>query len=63
MRAFFVGLTFLAAVVILAGVWFLLFPLLVLMGLLLRFLLVCVFVIGGIWLLGKLIIFIWGKLK
>ncbi|MEK6563569.1 MAG: hypothetical protein AABZ65_00885 [Candidatus Omnitrophota bacterium] len=40
-----------------------LLPLLVLMGLLLRFLLVCVFVIGGIWLLGKLIIFIWGKLN
>ena len=63
MRAFLVGLTFLAALVILAGIWFLLFPLLLLMGLLLRFMLVCVLAIIGIWLLGKLIIFVWGKLN
>lgn len=63
MKAFFVGLMFLFAVVLLAGVGLLLFPLLVMLGLLLRLVVAIALVILAIWLLGKFIIFVWGKLS
>lgn len=63
MKAFLVGLLFLiaASVLIIAGC--LLFPLFLLLGLLLRIVFVMVFGFFAIWLLGKLIIFIWGRLN
>ncbi len=63
MKAFFVGLMFLFAVVLLAGVGLLLFPLLVMLGLILRLVVAIALVILAIWFLGKFIIFVWGKLS
>lgn len=63
MREFVVGLLFLAAVGLVIGMCFLIFPLLLLAGLILRFILVFTFGILAIWLLGKFIILIWNKLK
>ena len=63
MREFAVGLMFLLAVLVFLGMWFLLLPLLLIMGLLLRFVLGFIFVILAIWLLGKFIMFIWGRFK
>lgn len=63
MKAFFVGLMFLFAVVLLAGVGLLLFPLLVMLGLILRLVVAIALVILAVWLLGKFIIFVWGKLS
>jgi len=63
MKAFFVGLIFLIAVAIFVVIGILLFPLLVLMGWLLRLALIFILLILAIWLLGKFIIFIWEKLK
>ena len=63
MKAFLVGLLFLAVVGLFIGMWFLFFPLLLVMGLLLRVSLVFILAVGAIWLLGKFIIFIWEKLK
>lgn len=63
MKEFFVGLFFLAVVAIFAGIWFLFFPLLLLAGLMLRFILMVIFIIFAIWVLGKMIIVVWGKLK
>lgn len=63
MKAFLVGLLFLIAAGALIGIGCLLFPLLLLLGLLLRVVFVMAFGFFAIWLLGKLIIFIWEKLK
>ncbi len=63
MKAFFIGLIFLIAVVIFAGVGILLFPLFIILGFLLRVILSFLFVILAIWLLGKFIIFIWDRLR
>ena len=63
MRAFLVGLAFLIAVVALVGIGILVSPLLIVLGFFLRSVFAFLFVIFAIWLLGKFIIFIWGKLK
>lgn len=63
MKAFLVGLLFLIVASVLITVGCLLFPLFLLLGLLLRIVFVMAFGFFAIWLLGKLIIFIWGKLK
>lgn len=63
MKAFLVGLLFLIAASVLIIVGCLLFPIFLLLGLLLRIVFVMAFGVFAIWLLGKLIIFIWGKLK
>ncbi len=63
MKAFLVGLLFLCFVVILSGVGFLLFPCLLVLGLFVRVILIAVLLILAIWLLGKLILFIWKKIK
>jgi len=63
MREFLVGLAFLLAVFALTGVGFLLFPLLIVLGFFLRIILSFLFVIFAVWLLGKFIIFVWGKIK
>ena len=63
MKEFLVGLLFLVAVLILAGVGFLMFPFLLILGIFLRLVLVVAFVILSIWLLGKLIVYIWQRLN
>jgi len=63
MRAFFIGLAFLIAVVTLTGIGILLFPLAILLGLFLRVIFSFLFVIFAIWLLGRFIVFVWSRLK
>jgi len=62
MKAFAVGLIFLIAVSLLAGMGILLFPLIVVLDFFLRIILAIFFVVFAVWLLGKFIIFIWAKL-
>lgn len=62
MRAFLVGLIFLFAVAILAGIGLMLLPLILLLAFLLRVLAAFFFVIMAVWLLGKFIIYIWEKI-
>ncbi len=63
MREFLVGLIFLIAVLILAGTGVLLMPFWMLLEAALRMILILAFIIFCIWLLGKFIIFVWGKIK
>ena len=63
MRAFFIGLVFLLAVALLAGLGVLLTPLLLALAVALRLVLMVALVLLGVWLLGKLIIFVWENLK
>lgn len=63
MKAFLIGLLFIVAVFVFIGMWFLLFPLILVMGILLRLVVAAAFVMLSIWLLGKLILFVWKKLK
>ena len=63
MKAFIVGLVFLAALILLAGISFLLYPLLAVMGLLLRLAVFLAVIFLFIWLLGKLILWLWKKVK
>jgi len=62
MKAFLIGLLFLTAVFIIAGIGFLLFPLLLVLAFILRLVLGFVLVIFAVWLLGRFVIFIWGKI-
>ncbi len=63
MKAFLVGLVFLIAVGVLAGIGILLSPLLVVLAWFLRLIVTFSLVIFAIWLLGKFIIFVWDKIK
>ena len=63
MRAFFIGLVFLLAVALLAGLGVLLTPLLLALAVALRLVLMVALVLLGVWLLGKLIVFVWENLK
>jgi len=63
MKAFAVGLLFIIAVILLSGIGLLLFPLIIVLGWFLKFLLSIAFVLCAIWLLGKFIIFVWEKLR
>lgn len=63
MKEFLMGLIFLIAVLALAGTGILLMPFWMLLEAALRMVLVVIFIFFCIWLLGKFIIFIWGKLK
>jgi hypothetical protein len=63
MKEFLVGLLFLTAVFLFAGVAFLLYPFIVVLGILLRFIIICAFFVFVIWLLGKMIILLWKRLK
>jgi hypothetical protein len=63
MKAFAIGLIFLIAVSILSGIGILLFPLIMVLGFFLKIILALLFVLFSIWLLGKLIIFIWEKVS
>lgn len=63
MKAFLLGLLFLVAVVMLAGVGVLLIPLIVVLAFFLQIIAWVLMVIFSIWLLGKFIIWVWEKLK
>jgi hypothetical protein len=63
MKAFLAGLMFLSVVGILIVIGILSFPLLIILGWLLRSVISLVFIIFAIWLLGKLIIFILDQLR
>ena len=63
MKEFLVGLLFLSVVFLFAGVAFLLYPFIIVMGFLLRFLIICAFFVFVIWLLGKMILLLWKKIK
>jgi len=62
-KAFFVGLLFLAAALIMAGLGVFLYPFIFLLAIVLRIIVSIALVIFAIWLLGKFIIFIWDKLN
>lgn len=67
MKAFFVGLLFLILVGILAAIgfvgWFLLLPLIVVLGLMLRVVFVLFLFILVVWLIGKLVLYVIHSLK
>jgi hypothetical protein len=63
MKAFMVGLIFLAVLVLLAGISFLLYPLLAVMGLLLRLAVFLALMFLFIWFLGKAMLWLWQKIK
>jgi len=58
MREFFIGTVFLILVGILAGLGYLLFPMLLLIAFILRLLLSVAILVFFIWLLGKFILFL-----
>ncbi len=62
MKAFAIGLIFLIAVSILAGMGLLLFPIIIVLGFFLKIIVAIMFVIFSIWLLGKFIIFVWERI-
>ena len=62
MKAFFVGLLFLLAVMVLTGLGVMLYPFLAILTVSLQMIIGFAVVIFAIWLLGKLIIFAWDKL-
>lgn len=63
MKAFLTGLLFVIVVLLLAGIGTLLFPLLIVLGLLLRVVLIMVLAVLAIWLLGKFILYITHKIR
>ena len=63
MKAFLVGFLAVLVVTVLTGLGFLLFPFLLVLGWVMRIVLMVVLVILAIWLLGRFILYIWGKLK
>ncbi len=58
MKEFFIGMIFLIFAGVIAGLWFLFFPLLLLTAFVLRLVLSVAIIIFFIWLLGKLILFL-----
>jgi len=58
MKEFFIGMIFLIFAGVIAGLWFLFFPLLLLTTFVLRLVLSVAIIIFFIWLLGKLILFL-----
>lgn len=62
MKAFFIGLVTLIIVIIMGTIGTLLYPFFIVLGLLFRVILSFLLFIFAIWLLGKLILFIWEKL-
>jgi hypothetical protein len=61
MKAFLIGLIFLIAVAVISGVGMLLYPFLLAMVFFVRVVVGLVAAIFVIWLLGKFILFVWGK--
>jgi hypothetical protein len=63
MKALLIGFVFLIFVAILAGIGLLLFPLLIALVWFLRIIFIIILFLLAVWLLGKLIIFVWEKVK
>ena len=63
MKAFLIGLITVIAVAILAGLGFLLSPLLIVLVWFLRWIVIFLLVLFAIWFLGKFIMFVWEKLR
>ena len=63
MKAFLTGFIFLIAVAIIAGLGYLFIPLILVLGVFLRFILLIVLGVLAIWILGKFIIFVWEALR
>ncbi|MBU1125825.1 MAG: hypothetical protein KKC84_07345 [Candidatus Omnitrophica bacterium] len=63
MKAFLVGLLFLLAVGVFMGIGVFLYPLIIVLGVFLRVFVGFALVLGGIWLLGKFILYVWEKVK
>ena len=63
MKAFFVGLLFIIAVGVLAGLGVLVYPFLAVLTFSLQFIIGIFIIIFAVWLLGKMIIFVWNKLS
>jgi hypothetical protein len=63
MKAFFVGLLVIVAVLVLAGLGILLFPLLIVLGVALRFLVIILIGLLAVWLIGKLTLLFIDALK
>ena len=63
MKEFLIGLFALVAFFFFAGIGILLFPVFLVMFWLLRIALGFVLVLAAIWLLGKLVILVWEKIK
>jgi hypothetical protein len=63
MKAFLVGLLFLVAVLVMASLGFLLYPVLLVMALLMRLVISLALLLFAIWLLGRFIIWVWESLR
>jgi len=63
MKAFFVGLIFLLAVMILGAIGMLLFPFLFVLAWIFRAIIMFALTIVAIWLLGRFIIFVWEAMR
>ena len=63
MKAFLVGLVFLVAVLMLSAIGCLIFPLLLVLGVFLKFIISAALIILAIWFLGKSIVFVWESIK
>ena len=63
MKAFLVGLLFLIVILIMTGVAFLLLPLLLVMTFFLRALVIAALLVFAIWLLGKIVLYVWEALN
>ena len=63
MKAFLVGLVFLVAVLIFSVIGYLIFPLLLVLGVFLKFIISAALILLAIWFLGKSIIFVWESIK
>lgn len=63
MKAFLIGVIFLIAVAIIAGLGYLFVPFILVLGFFLRFILLIVLGILVVWILGKFIIFVWEALR
>jgi hypothetical protein len=61
MKEFLIGLLFIVAVFIFAAIGFLLYPLLIILGFFMRWIVLFLLAIFAIWLLGKFILLIWEK--
>lgn len=63
LKEFAVGMVFLFGVLFMLALGVLLYPLLLVTGFLLRVVFLLLFVAAGVWLLGKLVLYVWRKLK
>lgn len=63
LKEFLVGILFLAAFAVLAGLGFFLFPFIIVLSIAARLLLGLALVIGAIWLLGKCVVLLWERIR